>query len=56
MQIVWCKMTRAQFRSETRPRPDGVLAFTGILIGTLLGALCWVIIGLVVWAGMEAVR
>ena len=43
---------------KNRPpvRRDGVLAFTGILIGALLGALCWVIIGLVVWAGMEAVK
>lgn len=49
-------MTHQQFRNSTRPRRDGVMALTGILVGALLGALCWVIIGLAVWAGMEALK
>ena len=50
------RMIRKEFRRETRPHRDGVLAFTGILVGALLGAAMWVIIGLVVWVGMEAVK
>jgi len=41
-------------RRQRRPIDEGVAAFAGICIGSLLGAAIWVIIALAVWALTQA--